>query len=62
MPANIRLTDALRAYEEIQAFYEENLPSNIFQKLKSEFDRKFSQFAHFTDTKKLDILLWQWRD
>ena len=62
VPADIRLTDALRAYEEIQTFHEDLLRYKFFQKLKSEFDRRFSQFSHFTDAKKLDILLWQWRD
>jgi hypothetical protein len=27
-----------------------------------KFDRRFPDFTHFTDTKKLDIMLWQWRN
>ena len=61
-PADIRFTDALLAYEKIQAFYEVALPSNCFDALRFEFDRRFPDFTHFTDTKKLDIMLWQWRN
>ena len=61
-PAAVRFDDALRAYEEIQEFHEHALSSKVFPKLKSQFDRSFSQFAEFTDAKKLDFLLWQWRD
>jgi hypothetical protein len=61
-PAHARFSDALAAYKQIEGFYATALESDGFEKLKAEFDQKLPDYAHFTDTKKLDILLWQWRD
>jgi hypothetical protein len=59
--AETRLADAEQAYDRIECFYACTLPTEEFAALKDEFDRCVPQFAHFTATKKLDILLWQWR-
>jgi hypothetical protein len=61
-PANVRFSDALAAYQQIEGFYCTALESGGFAKLKAEFDRRLPGYTHFSDTKKLDILLWQWRD
>jgi hypothetical protein len=56
-----RLEESNRAYEAIEAFHRESISSGEFAQLEREFDQHLSQFAHLTRTKKLDILLWQWR-
>ena len=60
-PKDIKFRDALDAYENIEQFFNAALRLDSFAAIKLEFDQKFSKFAHFTDAKKLDILLWQWR-
>jgi len=61
-PARVRLLEALAAYKQIEGFYAVALKSDAFGTLKAEFDRRFPAFTHFTNTKKLDVLLWQWRN
>jgi hypothetical protein len=61
-PADVKFSDALNAYKQIEGFYATALGSGGFEKLKTAFDQRFPAFAHFTDTKKLDTLLWQWRN
>jgi len=33
----------------------------LFVVLRQRFDSKFPAYIHFTDVKKLDLLLWQYR-
>jgi hypothetical protein len=56
-PAQDRLANARDAYKRIERFYAAALKSDAFVKLKTEFDRRLSDFTHFTNTKKLDVLL-----
>jgi hypothetical protein len=56
-----RLREAQTAYREIEQFFTSALQSNTVRDLNAEIDRRFGDFAHFTPTKKLDLLLWQWR-
>lgn len=56
-----RLKEALDAYANIETFFLAALSSDAFRTLETEFDLRLSKFSHLTLTKKLDILLWQWR-
>jgi hypothetical protein len=59
--AEIRLDEALRIYRDIQAFYSESIRTDIAEQLRAEFDSRFSKYAKFSQTKKLDLMLWQMR-
>ena len=54
--------DALcRDYDVIQKALEQMVTSGEFQPLRARFDATFPEFAHFTDLKVLDLMIWQMR-
>ncbi len=60
-PAEIRLDEALRICRDIQAFYSEGIRTDIAEQLRAEFDNLFPRYSGFSQTKKLDLMLWQMR-
>ncbi len=59
--APVRVQKYIGVYGGLQAQMNELVQSDAFQHLRVRFDRKFPAFVHFTDVKKLDLLLWQSR-
>ena len=49
-------------YSDLQAKKNRLIGSEQFPTLRNAFDERFVAHTHFTDTKKLDILLWQYRE
>ncbi len=48
-------------YSSIQALTSEEVRGEGFRTWKRRFDAEFPAFTHFTDMKKLDLFLWQYR-
>ena len=57
-----RVEKFLLVYTDLQAKQNQLMGSDDFPRLRRAFDEKFAAYAHFTDTKKLDLLLWQYRE
>jgi len=49
------------AYANIQAHSVEQTHKPKFQELRAAFDDKFPEFRDFSDTKVLDLMIWQVR-
>jgi hypothetical protein len=47
------------AYADLEATVGRLAERDEFSILRQSFDEAFPEYAHFTDTKKLDLLLWQ---
>ena len=61
-PAKDRVQKFIMAYATLDGKVATLIRDPIFTtKLRPAFDRKFPAYAHFTDVKKLDLLLWQYR-
>ncbi len=60
-PAEVRLEEALRIYQDIEAFYSEGIRTDVAEQLRAEFNRLFPSYSVFSQTKKLDLMLWQMR-
>ncbi len=60
-PAERRVHKYVEVYSSLEAQMTELIHSQVFQELKRRFDDRFPAHSHFTDTKKLDLLLWQYR-
>ena len=56
-----RLDRCLDVYSEIKTRSKDAIQKKCFEKWRSLFDDSFLQFQHFTDIKKLDLFLWQYR-
>ena len=54
-----KLLKAIEIYDEIIAWYKEALLHKEVQKKILEFDAVFPQYSWFSNTKKIDFLLWQ---
>ncbi|MBE7084984.1 MAG: hypothetical protein E7368_02890 [Clostridiales bacterium] len=54
-----KLLKAIEIYDEIIAWYKEALLQKEVQKKILEFDAVFPQYSWFSNTKKIDFLLWQ---
>ena len=48
-------------YAFIQAHSSEQTQTGIFRRLRAEFDDQFAEFVEFSDTKVLDLMIWQMR-
>lgn len=60
-PSEVRVRKFVDVYSRLSTQMAEHVQSHVFQELKGRFDNRFSAYAHFTDVKKLDLLLWQYR-
>jgi hypothetical protein len=56
-----RVKAYVSVYGELQAQQNQLMLSEQFPTLRHEFDDRFGAYAHFTDAKKLDLVLWQYR-
>jgi hypothetical protein len=56
-----RLLKVEERYQKITEFYLHAKGSAAAERIASRFDVELSEFAHFTPTKKLDLILWQAR-
>lgn len=59
--AETRLQNAVKRYGEIVDKFKSISDENK-QYMIGEFDRAFEQFRDFSDTKKIDFIIWQMRD
>ena len=57
-----KLQNAICIYSEIIQWYEQALSTFEINQKILEFDEVFPQYSWFSQTKKLDFLLWQMRD
>ena len=57
-----RVEQFLLVYADLQAKQSHLVGAERFPTLRRAFDERFPAYAHFTDTKKLDLLLWQHRE
>ena len=48
-------------YVFIQEHSSEQTQTGMFKRLRTEFDEQFPEFAGFSDTKVLDLMIWQMR-
>ncbi|MBQ8875992.1 MAG: hypothetical protein IJY63_00405, partial [Clostridia bacterium] len=56
-----KLNAAINIYEEIVAWYKAALKDERIKKKLADFDKALPQYSWFSETKKLDFLLWQMR-
>ena len=56
-----KLNAAINIYEEIVAWYKAALKDERIKKKLADFDEALPQYSWFSQTKKLDFLLWQMR-
>ncbi len=56
-----RLNRCVDVYSCIKTWSEQAIQEECFGKWRRLFDDSFPQFQHFTDIKKLDLFLWQYR-
>ncbi len=56
-----RLDRCGKLYSEIRASASTAIRKGCFAEWRRRFDGAFPQFKHFTDIKKLDLFLWQYR-
>ncbi|QIO36061.1 hypothetical protein [Bradyrhizobium sp. 1(2017)] len=54
-----RMKRGTERYQAICRFHKLAKEEPLFSVLIAEFDTAFSEFAHFTGAKKLDLILWQ---
>jgi hypothetical protein len=54
-----RLEGFTATYARLEMTMGELVGDPDFARLRAAFDRTFPEYRHFTDTKKLDLLLWQ---
>lgn len=60
-PPENRVRGFIGVYSLLETQMTELVRSETFRELKERFDDRFSTYVHFTDVKKLDLLLWQYR-
>ncbi len=60
-PPEDRVREFIGVYSLLETQMTELVRSETFRELKKRFDDRFSTYVHFTDVKKLDLLLWQYR-
>ncbi len=60
--AQVRVREFIAAYSTLESKVAALIQNPIFIKeLRPLLDKTFLSYAHFTDVKKLDLLLWQYR-
>ena len=60
--AEVRVREFITVYSSLESKVATLIQNPVFTtKLRPAFDKKFRSYAHFTDVKKLDLLLWQHR-
>ena len=52
---------SIKIYEEIIAWYKESLQTSEIKQKFLDFNQVFPEYVWFSQTKKLDFLLWQIR-
>ena len=57
----LRISETEHLHSCIQEKAEASLQCDGFREWKRRFNKKFPQFVHFTDIKKLDLFYWQLR-
>ena len=60
-PADRRLRGFISMYARLEEQVGHLIRLESFQALRNAFDRAFPAYTHFSDVKKLDLLLWQHR-
>jgi len=60
-PAETRMRKFADIYSRLEVHMTRLVQTDAFRELKRRFDEKFSAYSHFTNVKKLDLLLWQYR-
>jgi hypothetical protein len=60
-PSEERVRKFANAYLRLETYMAEVVQSDGFQELRKHFDERFPAYSHFTDVKKFDLLLWQYR-
>lgn len=62
-PAKERVQGLLRMYDTLEEKVNTLICDDIFvTELRPAFDMKFPAYAHISDVKKIDFLLWQYRE
>ena len=61
MDTRRRLDRCGELYSKIRRWTSKEIRQDSFKEWRRRFDTAFPQFMHFTDIKKLDLLLWQSR-
>ena len=56
-----RLDSCVKVYSDIKKWSSDKIRKSCFEEWRRLFDDSFPQFKHFTDIKKLDLFLWQYR-
>jgi hypothetical protein len=56
-----RVEGFISVYADLQAKQNQLTLNEQFPRLRRAFDDRFAAYAHFTDAKKLDLVLWQYR-
>jgi len=56
-----RVEKFISVYVDLHDMHTQLMRREPFHGLKEAFDEKFPAYAHFTDMKKLDLLIWQYR-
>jgi len=57
-----RLREAIEIYSEIEKWYQKFLPSDNARECLEIFDDFLPDYRWISDVKKIDCLLWSWRD
>jgi hypothetical protein len=58
----VRLATAISNFGALRTFHSVAGKTRSASDLIEAFDRQFERFAGFTSVKKIDLMLWQWRD
>lgn len=56
-----RVEKFISVYADLEARQNQLMRCGHFPRLRRAFDETFTAYAHFTDIKKLDLFLWQYR-
>jgi hypothetical protein len=57
----VRINGLIDVYSKMEGIYAHALSGENAAALETEFDLRFPAYAHFTQLKKLDLMLWQMR-
>jgi hypothetical protein len=57
-----RLATAISNFSALRTFHSAAIKTRGASDLIEAFDRQFERFGGFTSVKKIDLMMWQWRD
>jgi hypothetical protein len=58
--AQVRVAELVALYSDLESKVSALVQNPVYiEKVRPEFDKAFRSYVHFTDVKKLDLLLWQ---